>query len=77
MSKRTVYHVTPKGGDWSVKKVGAERASASTATKQEAIQRAVDLAKTAGGPAQVRIHNLDGAIGSERTYGKDPEKYRG
>lgn len=73
MSKRTVYHVT-KGTDWNVKKEGADRASASAATKAVAIERAVALAKNSGGLAQVKIHNEDGKIASERTYGEDPRK---
>jgi hypothetical protein len=36
MSKRTVYHVT-KGDNWNIKMEGAERASATATTKQEAI----------------------------------------
>ena len=49
MSKRTVYHVT-KGGNWNNKKEGA--APATAPTKQDAIQRAVGLARRRGGPAQ-------------------------
>lgn len=74
MSKRTVYHVT-KGEDWNIKKEGAERASATAGTKAEAVQRAVELAKNAPGLSQVKIHNEDGKISSERTYGEDPRKY--
>ena len=76
MSKRTVYHVT-KGSDWSVKKEGADRASATAPTKAAAIERAVELAKNSGSLAQVKIHNEDGKIASERTYGQDPRKYQG
>jgi 2-oxo-4-hydroxy-4-carboxy--5-ureidoimidazoline (OHCU) decarboxylase len=76
MGKRTVYHVT-KGEDWRIAKAGADRASATAETKAEAIQRAVELAKNTGRLAQVRIHRQDGTIQSERTYGKDPEKYPG
>jgi hypothetical protein len=76
MSKRVVYHVT-KGEDWRIAKEGSERASATAPTKAEAIQRAVELAKGVGGLSQVKIHRQDGTIESERTYGKDPEKYPG
>ena len=74
MSKRIVYHVT-KGDDWNIKKEGADRASGTAQTKAHAIQRAVELAKNSGGLAQVKIHNEDGKISSERTYGQDPRKY--
>lgn len=76
MSKRIVYHVT-KGDDWRIAKEGAERASATSPTKAAAIQRAVELARSAGGLSQIKIHRQDGAIECERTYGKDPEKYPG
>lgn len=76
MSKRTVYHVT-KGEDWRITKAGADRASATAETKAEAIHRAVELAKNVGGLSQVKIHRQNGTIESERTYGKDPEKYPG
>lgn len=74
MSKRTVYHVT-KGDNWSIKKEGAARASATASTKRDAVDRAVELARGKGGLAQVKIHNEDGKIASERTYGQDPRKY--
>lgn len=76
MSKRTVYHVT-KGEDWRITKEGGDRASGTAETKAEAIQRAVELARGAGGLAQVKIHREDGTIQSERTYGNDPRKYPG
>ena len=74
MSKRIVYHVT-KGDNWSIKKEGADRASATASTKRDAIDRAVELARGSGELAQVKIHNEDGKIASERTYGQDPRKY--
>ena len=77
MGKRTVYHVVSGGDDWSIKKEGAGRASATAPTKAAAIDRAVELAKNSGGLAQVKIHNEDGKIASERTYGQDPRKYPG
>ncbi len=77
MSKRTVYHVVKGDDEWSIKKQGADRASATAENKAQAIQRAVELAKNTGGLAQVKIHHQDGTIQSERTYGKDPEKYPG
>lgn len=77
MAKRTVYHVIPGGDDWNIKKEGAGRTSATAQTKAAAIDRAVELAKNSGGPAQVKIHNKDGKIASERTYGQDPRKFPG
>ena len=74
--KRDVYHVTPDGDGWKVKKEGASRASASTGTKKPAIDRAKELAKKAP-LGQVIIHKQDGSIQTEYTYGEDPRKRPG
>jgi uncharacterized protein YdaT len=76
MSKRQVYHVTPHEKGWQVKKEKAERATSIHETKEEAVRSAVALAKGTG-LGQVKIHKRTGEIQEERTYGKDPEKYRG
>ncbi len=77
MSKRTVYYVVPQGDDWAVKRQGADRASAVESKKADAVERGRDLAKNAGGPAQLKIHKVDGTIQTEHTYRNDPEKYPG
>jgi hypothetical protein len=76
VSKRQIYHVTPHEKGWQVKKEGAERAASIHPTKEEAIRDAVTLAKKAD-LGQVKIHKRTGEIQEERTYGKDPERYRG
>jgi hypothetical protein len=69
---RKVYHVTPAGeGDWKVKRERTDRADSIHENKQDAIDRARELA-TSGRLGQVVIHNQDGKIQSERTYRKDP-----
>jgi len=74
MSKRTVYTVEPDEGDWRVEKKGADRASGVFENKQDAIERARELAQQAS-LGQVRVKNQRGRIQFEWTYGEDPEKY--
>ena len=70
--KRNVYHVTPDGDGWKVKKEGAARASASTDNKKPAIDRAKKAPL-----GQVIIHKQDGSIQTEYTYGEDPRETPG
>lgn len=69
MAKKA-HHVTPKDGEWEVRKQGAKRASGTYDTKAEAVERGTELAKKQEG--QLKIHGKDGKIQQERTYGKDP-----
>lgn len=70
MAKNNRIHVTGTRGDWRVVREGNERASATAATKDAAIERARELAMPQGG--QVIIHGTNGRIQSERSYGNDP-----
>jgi hypothetical protein len=75
--KRDVYHVVPNsGGGWDVKKEGGQRPSAHADNKADAVARGKELAKK-GPLGQIKIHNQDGKIQTEHTYGQDPEKYKG
>lgn len=76
MAKRSVIHVTPHEKGWQVKQEGAQRAGSVHPTKQEAVDAAVNRAKS-GPPSQVKIHKKDGTIQSERTYGQDPHPPKG
>lgn len=76
MPRRQVYHVTSHEKGRQVKREKAERVTRIHETKEEAIRSAVALAKGAG-LGQVKIHKRTGEIQEERTYGKDPKKYRG
>lgn len=76
MAKRDVYHVTKRGEDWQVKQPGAGRAVGNFETKKEAVDRAVEVAKSKP-LGQVVIHKETGPIQSERTYGKDPYPPKG
>lgn len=78
--KRKVYFVSPNSGndekDWEVKLQGNQKASALFKNKEEAVDRAVELAKKAA-LGQVRIQNRKGIIQTEYTYGNDPRKIKG
>jgi hypothetical protein len=73
---RAIYHVTPHGDSWRVKRVGARRADSVRPNKMAAVARAIELA-TRGVLGQVRVHRLDGEIQTEWTYGEDPRRTRG
>lgn len=68
---RKKYHVTPAEEGWRVTAERAERASALAPSKQEAIERARELARRQK-PSQVIVHRRDGTIEREFTYEKDP-----
>lgn len=76
MANRKTYHVTSRDGDWVVQAEKAARASSKHPNKAEAVDRAVELAKSQG-LSQVIIHKQDGTIQEERTYGKDPYPPKG
>ncbi|MBP9686755.1 MAG: DUF2188 domain-containing protein [Candidatus Doudnabacteria bacterium] len=74
--ERPKYHVSPtQGGDWRVKRVGAQRAGNIVENKLDAIARAKELAK-GNELGQVIVHGKDRKIQTEYAYGKDPEKYK-
>ena len=73
------YHVskTKSSGDWTVTKEGAERASDTARTQQQAERIAKRLAGNSGG-GEVRIHGRDGKIRDSDTVapGNDPNPPR-
>lgn len=72
MSNRKVYHITPNPqGGWRVGLEKAARASSLKDTKDEAVNRAKELAKS-NPLSQVVIHGQNGRIQTEYTYGNDP-----
>lgn len=75
MAKSNRIHVTGERGNWRGLREGAERASFTANTKEEAIDKARDLAKPERG--EVIIHGTDGRIQSERSYGNDPYPPKG
>lgn len=74
---RKVYDVTKdRDGEWKGTLRGPGRPSVSAPTKAEALERTVEIAKSAP-LSQVVIHKEHGGIQSERTYGKDPRRFPG
>ena len=77
MSKRIVYNVQPAGGgDWEVKKSGADRASNVFENKADAVERGRELAKQPS-LGQLRVKDSRGVIQTEYTYGEDPRRTKG
>jgi len=69
--------VTPApGGDWKVKRDGAERADSVHEDKSDAVARARKLGR-ASNSEQVIVHGRDGKIQTEHTYGGDPYPPKG
>jgi len=67
---KVIYHVTPRKDDrWNIRKEGGTRPSAVCTNKDEAIDRAREIAKNAGW-SQVVVHNKDGKIAQEFNYGE-------
>ncbi len=62
-------------GDWKVKVVGNERASAVVDTKDEAVKIGIETAKRE--EAELFVKNKDGTIGFKNSYGPDPIDIKG
>ena len=73
---RTVYDVSPHESGWQIKKRGNTQATGVHSIKEEAIQKARELA-LANQPSQVVVRRKDGTIEFEWTYGNDPYPPRG
>ncbi len=75
MSKsRTVIHVVPNKGHWSVKKGG--QVVSNHGKKENAVTNSTSIAKKQGN-SQVVIHKKNGQIQTEHTYGNDPYPPKG
>lgn len=71
MIKKKSVHVVPNSnGGWDVKKDNSKKASKHTATQLEAITVGRKLAKK--NKTSLKIHNTEGQIREERSYGNDP-----
>lgn len=68
-------HVVPNGSGWSVRRAGAERASSTHATQQDAIAAARQIARNQG--TELYIHGRDGRIVERNSYGRDPHPPKG
>lgn len=75
MANRNRHHVVPHNKGWAVRRERSERASTVTRTKDDAVERAREIAERERGG--VVIHRQNGTIQEERTYGPDPFPPRG
>jgi len=71
MSSRRVYDVSPMGDKWAVKARGPKQASLVFDKKEDAVDRAREMAAKLP-LAQVVVRKQDGTIQTEYTYGEDP-----
>ena len=74
MAKQTHVVPNPKGG-WDVKQAGAQRASAHTETKQEAVDRGRVISQNQH--TELVIHNKDGKIAISDSHGPDSHPPKG
>jgi hypothetical protein len=75
MTRKRIW-VSPDEGKWKVKTEGAQRAAKIYDNKEDAVQKAIGMAKGEK-PSQVIIQKQDGKIQEERTYGDDPYPPKG
>jgi hypothetical protein len=74
---RKVFDVSKsREGSWQGKQRGGG-VVATASTKEQAVRKTVQAAKSSGGDAQVVIRKADHTIQSERTYGRDPRRRKG
>lgn len=73
MSRNNRHVTQTSDGRWQVRREGADRASSTHDTQQEAINRAREIERNTGG-GEVVIHGTDGRIRDSDTVapGNDP-----
>ena len=76
MADRATFHVIPDVNSWKVKNESDPSYDALVDDKDRAVEMAKELAKAAP-LGQVIIHNRDGKIAEEYTYGDDPRNIPG
>ena len=68
---REEHHVIPNpNGGWDVKRENAQRASAHTSTKEEAIRIGRQMSRNQ--QTELVIHKLNGRIQNPDSHGNDP-----
>lgn len=79
MTDRKTYHVTKTDEGWQGKVEGGKKASTTGATKEEVVQKTIEIAKNYNGNSNVIIHKQNGEFQEERTYpkGSDPSQTPG
>lgn len=73
-NKSTHVVQNPKGG-WDIKQSNGQRSSGHFDTKQDAVNRALELSKNQ--ETELVVHNKDGKTGSKDSHGKDPSPPKG
>jgi hypothetical protein len=69
-------HVLPgEAGGWDIKRDDSDKATLHAATKEDAVQRAREIAKKQ--EMELVIHNQDGTISEKDSYGNDPSPPKG
>lgn len=69
-------HVTPReGGNWAVKKAGAQRASSVHENKSQAVKVARQVARQE--KSELVVHNKSGRIAAKDSHGHDPKRSKG
>lgn len=63
------YHLIKNNAGWDVKEANAQKAVKKFATKNAALQYAIELAKNQN--AELVIHSADGKIQDKRSFGND------
>lgn len=76
MPERMTFHVIPDVNSWKVKNEDDASYDALVDDKDRAIELAKEHAKKAP-LGQVIVHNRDGKISDEFTYGEDPRDVPG
>jgi hypothetical protein len=78
--KREIFEIEPRDdGKFALQRERSQRASRVFDKKSDAVKeggRRGREIERAGGLAQLRIKGQNGRVESERTYGKDPRRYR-
>lgn len=69
MAKPTV-HIVPHGGDWAVRRSGADRVSSRHDTQADAIRSGRGTAQREH--TELFIHGRDGRIRDRDSFGNDP-----
>ena len=65
-------HVVPdKDGGWNVKGAGNSKSTVHTDTKQEALEKTIEITKNQ--QSEVVIHGKDGKTQDKDSYGNDQE----
>ncbi len=70
MSKGKNQHVTKHPNGWQVKGEHNSKATKVTKTKEEAVEKAKEIAKNQ--ESELIIHNKNGQISEKNSYGNDP-----